>query len=231
MFVKIVFYIANKTFFVYNSCTSLSEEFVLDMKKGFKLKDSLYYSDLMYEIQKIAEFDMDVDFSILERITERKKDIREDNTTNDTLTGYCLSPFQIELFEIVREISKKANVSFYSVDEIKNYPLLVLEQLAILDKKNRENILVNHLMSLVKEMGLEHAFSLGEDAEQCVCLTKKEEMWEVYMIERGMSFEKDVFEDCYDACLQVLNHLADSKKSYEESKENFSLIKKLIPNK
>ena len=33
-----------------------------------ELKDLLYYSDLMYELQNIAGFDMDVDFDTLNRI-------------------------------------------------------------------------------------------------------------------------------------------------------------------
>lgn len=202
------------------------------MDKGFKLKDSLYYSDLIYEIKKLAGFDMDVDFSVWERIAERKKDIRVDEKINGSLcTSYCLSPFQKDLFEIVREMSKKVGISFNGLEEISKYPLLVLDALAELENRDLENKMLIHLVSVVKDMGLENKFSLGEAKEQCVCLNKVNKIWEVFIIERDMTFEKDIFEDCFDACLQVIHHLADSKQMYEEATESFEMVKKLIPKK
>ena len=110
-----------------------------------ELKDLLYYSDLMYELQNIAGFDMDVDFDTLNRIAERKKDIKTVENVNGTSLGaYSLSPFEQELFMIVKNISKKVGVSFKSVDEISKYPLAVMEVLTELEKRQSENIMISH---------------------------------------------------------------------------------------
>lgn len=193
-----------------------------------ELKDLLYYSDLMYELQNIAGFDMDVDFDTLNRISERKKDIKTVENVNGTSLGaYSLSPFEQELFMIVKNISKKVGVSFKSVEEISKYPLAVMEALTELEKRQSENMMISHLKTMVADMGLEHSFSLGEPVEQCVCLNKNSEMWEVYLVERGNAFEKTSHEECYDACIKVLEHLSYSKQMFEKNKDDFSQVKKL----
>lgn len=211
----------------------MSKELVFTMKNTeFELKDPLYYDDLMCEIKGLAGYDIKYDGEIYLRITERERDIKVNKTANDAICiGYCLSPFNQELYEIVRGISKKVGRSFSSMNEISKYPLLVKVVLLELEKKKIENELLNHLKLVVKDMELEHAFSLGEGAKQCVCLNKNDNLWEVYIVERGTSFEKSVFEECYDACLEVIHQLADSKQMYEEAKENFVLVRKLMPNK
>ena len=193
-----------------------------------ELKDLLYYSDLMYELQNIAGFDMDVDFDTLNRISERKKDIKTVENVNGTSLGaYSLSSFEQELFMIVKNISKKVGVSFKSIEEISKYPLAVMEALTELEKRQSDNIMISHLKTMIADMGLEHSFSLGEPAEQRVCLDKNCEMWEVYLVERGNTFEKTSHEECYDACVKVLEHLSDSKQMLEKSKDEFSQVKKL----
>lgn len=201
---------------------------MLKMGTKLELKDSLYYADLIYEIESLAGFNVDADFEVWQRITERKKDIRVKETVNDGLfIGYTLSPFQQELFEIVSEISKKVGSSFGGLEEISKYPLHVQDVLTDLEKKKMENEMLNHLNLIVKNMGLEYALCLGESRDQSICLNKRDNLWEVYIIEGGISFEKSSFEDCFDACLEVINLLADSKQMYEKAKENFVLVRKL----
>ena len=193
-----------------------------------ELKDLLYYSDLMYELQNIAGFDMDVDFDTLNRISERKKDIKTvENVNGISLGAYSLSPFEQELFMIVKNISKKVGVSFKSVGEISKYPLAVMEAMTELEKRQSENMMISHLKTMVADMGLEHSFSLGEPAEQCVCLNKYSKMWEVYLVERGNAFEKTCHEGCSDVCIKVLEHLSHSKQMFEKNKDEFSQVKKL----
>ena len=202
------------------------------MCKKLELKDSLYYSDLMYEIRSLANFGVDFDIKILVRIAERVRDTRADETIGTTvLETCCLSTFEEELFEIVRWISKKANDSFTSLSDISKYPSFVLEVLTELEKKELDNEMLIQLISVIKDMGLENEFSLGQDAEQRVCLDKNDNSWEVYIVERGISFEKSVYEDCFDACIEVINQLADSKQMFEEAKEKFGMVRKLVPNK
>lgn len=202
------------------------------MCKSLEVRDSLYYDDLMYELERSAGFDVDGDYALWERLEERKKGIRADEVIGTTtLQTYDISPFQKDLFEIVRWISKRANDSFCSISDISQYPLLVLEALVQLEKKKEENEMLIQLISIIKDMGLVNEFSLGQDAEQRVCLNKNGILWEVYIVERGIYFEKSVYEDCFDACVEVINQLADSKQMYEEAKEKFGMVRKLVPNK
>jgi len=204
------------------------------MNKGLELRDELYYSDLIFEIKNLAGFDIDVDvdFKLYESIAKRRGDIIADDEQFSGLTNvFALSPFTEELFGIVKEISKRANTPIKNLTDISKYPQLVLNMCIELEKKDLENHLLINLNALVGKMGCKHAFSLGEDAEQCVCLNKVDDIWEVYIIERGMKFEKDTFEDCFDACLQVIHHLADSKQMYCEIVEKFTLVRKLKQNK
>ena len=51
------------------------------------------------------------------------------------------------------------------------------------------------------------------------------------MVERGISFEKDLFKDCFDACVKVLYHLADSKQMWEKARDKFIKVRKLTSDK
>ena len=204
------------------------------MNKGVDLKDSFYYSDLIYEIKNLAGFDIDadVDSKFWERVTKRRSDIACDDVQSTGLTKvYGLSPYTEELFGIIKEIAKRANIQINSLTDISKYPLIVLDVLVLLKKKELENYWLINLVELVEQLGIKHAFSLGEDSEQCVCLNKKDTVWEVYIVERGQTFEKDIFEDCFDACLQVIHHLADSKQTYEQAKEEFVLKRTKLINR
>ena len=89
-----------------------------------------------------------------------------------------------------------------------------------------ENELLDWLQSIINQMGLSRDFSLGEASEQCVCLSKKEDKWEVYIVERGIVIEKTEHEELFDACIEVILQLSDSKDFFEEYKANFCRIRK-----
>lgn len=202
------------------------------MRKNIELRDDTYYDDLIYEVKRLAGFDVPVDFDIWASIARRKDNVRVDEFINgELISGYCMSAFQEDLFYITRNIGQKVNNLYISDDDLKKYPILVKFELADLEKRKIENELLKHLCSMIEEMGLTQAFSLGEDAEQCVCLNKNKGIWEVYMVERGIAFEKDFFEDCFDACLKVIHHLADSKQMWEENRDKFVKVRKLTPKK
>lgn len=61
-----------------------------------------------------------------------------------------------------------------------------------------------------------HAFSIGEPAEQSVCLEKNGRMHTVYMVERGKRFEESQHESEREAHLKMIYHLAPSKADYTE---------------
>ena len=94
-----------------------------------------------------------------------------------------------------------------------------------------ENQMLTYLQTIINDIGLSHKFSLGESREQCVCLNKNENMWKVYIVERGIVFDKSTHEELFDACIEVIHQLSDSKEMFKEQKEKFSKVKKLTQSK
>lgn len=88
-----------------------------------------------------------------------------------------------------------------------------------------ETKLLDWLQKTVNQMDLSREFSLGQAKEQCVCLDKKENKWEVYLVERGIIFDKSVHEELFDACIEVILQLSDSKELFEEKKASFCRIR------
>ena len=202
------------------------------MKKNIELRDDTYYDDLIYEVKRLAGFDVPVDFDIWASIARRKDNVRVDEFINgEPVSAYCMSPFQKDLNFINQKIAKKFNKLYIDFDELKKYPLLVELELIELEKRKIENHLLKYLCVIVEQMVPSYMFSLGGSSEQCICLNKNDNMWEVYMVERGIPFEKDRFEDCFDACLKVLYHLADSKQMWEENRDKFITVRKLTQKK
>ena len=88
-----------------------------------------------------------------------------------------------------------------------------------------ETKLLNWLELTINQMDLGREFSLGHAKEQCVCLSKNENNWEVYLVERGIVFDKSVHEELFDACIEVILQLSDSKELFEEQKASFCRIR------
>lgn len=125
---------------------------------NLELKDVLYYSDLIYEIKKLAGFEQEKNEEVETRILKRHEGIVEEQENGPFRFLERLSAFQQELFEIVMGISKKAGVAFRGLREISKYPELVNEVLTELEiKKNsieteNKNEIVNDGPKLVKKL-------------------------------------------------------------------------------
>ena len=125
---------------------------------NLELKDVLYYSDLIYEIKKLAGFEQEKNEEVETRILKRHEGIVEEQENRPFRFLERLSAFQQELFEIVMGISKKAGVAFRGLREISKYPELVNEVLTELEiKKNsieteNKNEIVNDGPKLVKKL-------------------------------------------------------------------------------
>jgi len=202
------------------------------MKKNIELKDTLYYEDLIYAIKKIGNIEYTENKDTEERIRTRLQPVYDEKEKQENeIVGEELSDFELDLFLVIRKIGKRAGDPFKSIENIRKYPELIQKEILVLQDKKIENDILNHLKYVVENMGYKDYFHLGESAEQRVCLFKRNNLWEVYIVERGISFDKAVFEECFDACIEVINQLADSKETFEKGKESFSIIKKLIPQK
>ena len=107
------------------------------MYENVKLKDRLYYYDLIYKIKslsgKIEKEEENTELRIMARQEMTGK------TNENGLITYSLSQFELELFDIIRTISIKVNVPFSTLYEISKYPLLVEQVLIELEKKNELN--------------------------------------------------------------------------------------------
>ena len=102
------------------------------MDKNFELKDSLYYSDLMYEIKKLARLEYVYDIETELRLRKRKEDVVTKTRNGDIIRlRFELSPFREDIFRIAKDIIKKDNDSFNIVYDIYMYPEQVNKHLSI----------------------------------------------------------------------------------------------------
>lgn len=87
----------------------------------------------------------------------------------------------------------------------------------------------------------------GKYKESCICINKRNGKWEVYICNENRLLEKKIFDNCFDACKEVIYRCSYNKQMYTEAieyfisildykykkkymyeKENKSLTKKLI---
>lgn len=198
---------------------------------SLEVKDELYYNDLIADLKQISEIEEITDMNQIDRISQRRKMIPiKDEKDN---LRYRSSDYSIEFMNIARKIYIEA-MGFDGIawlEQLRDFPNEVNEMIKELENKKIENEMLLHLLLVINNMGHLFTFSLGESREQCVCLNKNDKMWEVYLVERGIVFDKSVHEECIDACIEVIHQLADSKELFEEQKESFFKIKKLTPPK
>lgn len=109
------------------------------MNENLEIKDRLYYEDLIYAIKKIGNLDYTENKTTEERISLRlQPNYSEEEQKEIELMGEELSDFELDIFLIVRKISKKANDSFKSLGNISKYPELIKEELQELEQKKLE---------------------------------------------------------------------------------------------
>lgn len=82
-----------------------------------------------------------------------------------------------------------------------------------------ESVILQELKKVMEEMGLDDCYHLGNYAEQRICLFKKDNLWEVYVAERGLGHNKELFDSCLDACIEVIKQACDNKQDVEVGKE------------
>ena len=99
---------------------------------------------------------------------------------------------------------------------ISNYKELNEEELSL-----KERVVLQELKEIMKEMGMERYFHLGNYAEQRICLFKENNLWEVYIGERGCAHCINIFDDIVPACIQVIMEVNDSKQEFERCLEIF----------
>lgn len=100
-------------------------------------KDSLYYSDLVYVIKKLAGLEVIDDEETNKRIISREESRKQCQSGANLGT---LSDFEIELFDFSLKIAKKAGVKFKTPEEMAKYPHLVMESLKEYEEPKENSI-------------------------------------------------------------------------------------------
>lgn len=88
------------------------------------------------------------------------------------------------------------------------------------------------LKEICRKYEMDNIYSIGETCEQRVCMCKRKGIWEVFIVERGIEFEKHIYEECIDACVSVLEYCSYCTQELEDALRDFRNILKInIQNK
>ena len=63
--------------------------------------------------------------------------------------------------------------------------------------------------------------SIGIPLEQRVCICKREDNWEVFIVEKGYEFDKVIHKECIDACISVIKYCAYSMDEFKDASNDF----------
>jgi len=87
------------------------------------------------------------------------------------------------------------------------------KNLKLIDLTIKEMIFLCSFAKTIKHYGIDGSiYHYGTYAEQKVCITKNNQNeWEVYIGERGKTFDKTTFESCFDACAELFKHGSRTK--------------------
>lgn len=88
------------------------------------------------------------------------------------------------------------------------------KNLRLIDLTIKEMIFLCSFAKTIRHYGIDGSiYHYGTYAEQKVCITKNNEnVWEVYMCERGNILDKATFESCFDACAELFKQSSRTKE-------------------
>ena len=101
------------------------------------------------------------------------------------------------------------------------------KSLRLIDLTTEEILYLYSFIKTIKHFNVpDHTYHYGSYAEQCICINKNDEnMWEVYIVERGKIHNKKTFETFFDACLESIDYVSRTK---DEHKEMIKYYKKVV---
>lgn len=89
--------------------------------------------------------------------------------------------------------------------------------------KENNDLYIEILMKALKEFDIPESFcSIGEYAEEAVCLEKNEPSWMVYEGERGKKYNIKTHINCRDACYDIISRVAQSDDAEKGAKDFFN---------
>jgi len=88
----------------------------------------------------------------------------------------------------------------------------------------KEKVCLNALEETCKKYEMENDYCVGSTSEQRVCICKRDSIWEVFIVERGIEFEKSKHEECIHACLEVIRSCSYCIQEFKDASNEFKNI-------
>ena len=90
----------------------------------------------------------------------------------------------------------------------------------------KEQICLEALEQTCKKYDMEKDYCIGTPVEQRICISKRENIWEVFVQERGIEFDKVKCIECIDACLEVIKSCSYCIDEFKDASLEFKNILK-----
>lgn len=87
-----------------------------------------------------------------------------------------------------------------------------------------EILLLYSLVKTAEEGLLPNCYYFGDYCEQYVCINKDNNLWQVYVCERGHKFDSKTFLDCKKACIKVIWECSYTKEEIDRTIGYFLLM-------
>ena len=89
--------------------------------------------------------------------------------------------------------------------------------------KDNNDLYIQILKNTLKQSDITDEFcSVGEYAEEAVCLERNTPSWIVYEGERGKKYNIKTHMNCREACYDVISRVAESSDAEKELKDSFN---------
>lgn len=90
--------------------------------------------------------------------------------------------------------------------------------------KTNDNMCLETLEETCKIYEMENDYSIENPIEQKVCICKRNDVWEVFIQEKGIEFDKTKHKQCIDACLEVIRQCSYSIDEFKDASNEFKTI-------
>jgi len=93
-----------------------------------------------------------------------------------------------------------------------------------LTQKENNDLYLPILMKALQRSDIPEEFcSIGEYAEEAVCLERHDLSWVVYDGERGKKYNIKTYRNCKEACYDLMSRVAESDEAEKEMKDFFNM--------
>lgn len=80
-----------------------------------------------------------------------------------------------------------------------------------------EKLCLKSLKETCDKYEMDDYYSIGVPSECRVCILKRKNTWEVFIVEKGIEFDKSSFEDCKDACIEVIHQCSYTQEEFNDA--------------